>query len=299
MKRTAFILALSLWMIPLVIPIRSVAAQRALPPAASGGVLGLGQWQLDRHGPFKLAGQWEFYWGALLSPNDFHGDAKPEKTGWFSMPAVWNGVAVDGRNIGGSGFATFRLHLRMGSRQGRQALMIPYAFTAYRLWIDDRLAVTVGRVGSSAGRMVPSYRPTIVFIDEPFDGEVVLTLQISNFMHAKGGMRDPIRLVAASQVSGLKHRVLVKDVLVFGCLLIMSIYHSGPVGGPGSGTHRRTGRGQPAASAGTRRSRGRRGGAVKLTGAPAAGAEDGSDRHPGRWRGPRSQQHSLGGGRLP
>jgi hypothetical protein len=40
----------------------------------------------------------------------------------------------------------------------------------------------------------------------------MLILQISNFMHAKGGMRDPIRLVAAAQVSGFKHRALVKDV---------------------------------------------------------------------------------------
>ena len=53
----------------------------------------------------------------------------------------------------------------------------------------------------------------------------MLTLQISNFMHAKGGMRAPIQLVSAAQAAGLKHRSLAMDVLVFGCLMIMAIYH--------------------------------------------------------------------------
>ena len=73
-----------------------------------------------------------------------------KSTGWFAMPAVWNGVSVNGRALGGSGFATFRLRLRVDPLQGRQALLIPYAFTAYRMWIDNRLAVVVGRVGKSA-----------------------------------------------------------------------------------------------------------------------------------------------------
>ncbi|BBO70381.1 hypothetical protein DSCA_43110 [Desulfosarcina alkanivorans] len=188
-------------------------------------MLDLDRWQTARDGPLRLAGQWEFYWGALLSPVDFRSGAAPEKTGWFNMPAVWNGISVDGRQLDGVGVATFRLRLRIDPRQGRQALIIPYAFTAYRLWVDDQPAVAVGRVGTSADHMVPGYRSRVVFIDTQTDGAVDLTLQISNFMHAKGGMRDPIRLVAASQAPGIMHRALVKDVMVFGCLLIMGIYH--------------------------------------------------------------------------
>ena len=52
-----------------------------------------------------------------------------------------------------------------------------------------------------------------------------MILQISNFAHAKGGIRDPIRLVPASRIPELKNKHLVKEVLVFGCLIIMSIYH--------------------------------------------------------------------------
>ena len=225
MKRSALTIALIVGLILLVKPFHAEAATPPIPPEASGGVLDLSRWQVDHDGPIRLAGQWEFYWGVLLSPDDFRLGTTPKKTGWFSMPGVWNGASVNGLELGGAGFATFRLRLCLDPRHGRQALLIPYAFTAYRLWIDDQLAAAVGQVGERADAMMPKYGTTVAYIDTPADGEVELILQISNFMHAKGGMRDPIRLVAAARVSGFKHRALVKDVMVFGCLLIMSIYH--------------------------------------------------------------------------
>ena len=225
MKRSALNIAFTIALTLLVMTIHADAAKRPLPPLASGGVLDLGQGPVGRVGPIRLAGQWEFYWGVLLSPEDFRLGTTPEKTGWFSMPDVWNGASVNSIELGGAGFATFRLRLRLDPRQGRLALLIPYAFTAYKLWVDDQAPVTVGQVGERADAMQPAYRTAVAFIDPQADGEVELILQISNFMHAKGGMRDPIRLVAASQASGLKRQALVMDVVVFSCLLIMSFYH--------------------------------------------------------------------------
>ena len=225
MKSSALIVALTLSTLLVFLPGAAPAAEPVLPPAAHGGVLDLANWQPERHAALQLAGQWEFYWAALLTPEDFRSGQHPPKTGWFNMPGVWNPVAVGGRKLGGSGYATFRLQLRFDAGRGRLALKIPYAFSAYRLWVDDRVAAAAGRVGSRAEDMEPSYRTSIVFVDPPDDGTVDLTLQISNFMHAKGGMRAPIRLTTAERVPDIKHRALAKDILVFGCLLIMSIYH--------------------------------------------------------------------------
>jgi len=185
----------------------------------------LENWQPERDACLPLAGQWEFYWGALLSPHDFRSANPPPKTGWFTMPSVWNGTVVNGRELDGHGFATFRLRLRGLAQQERLALLLPYAFSAYRLWVDDRLTASAGRVGASAGRMEPRYRARVAMIDPATDGEVVLTLQISNFLHAKGGMRAPIRMTTADRLPAVKHRAMAKDIMVFGCLLIMSIYH--------------------------------------------------------------------------
>lgn len=224
MKFSFLALTLALGTLLLMQPGMSAAAAPQLPVGHRGG-LDLKQWQPEHDACLPLAGQWEFYWGMLLSPHDFRSADYPPKTGWFTMPSVWNGTVVNGRELGGSGFATFRLHLHGLARQERLALLIPYAFSAYRLWIGDRLAASAGRVGASAGRMVPRYHARVAIIDPTTDGEVVLTLQISNFMHAKGGMRAPIRLTTADLLPAVKHRAMAKDILVFGCLLIMSIYH--------------------------------------------------------------------------
>jgi len=221
MKPSVLIVAL----IFVILPNVAVPAEPSSPPPAAAGVLDFADWQPERRATLQLAGQWEFYWAALLSPEDFSSGQNPPKTGWFTMPSVWNGTVVDGRELGGSGFATFRLRLRFDAGRGRIALMIPYAFSAYRLWVDDRLAATAGRVGRRADEMEPGYRTRIVFIDPPDDGAVDLTLQIANFTHAKGGMRAPIRVTTADRVPAIKHRALATDVLVFGCLFIMSIYH--------------------------------------------------------------------------
>jgi len=217
-------LTLAIGTLLLIQPGMSTAAAPRLPVSRQG-TLDLENWQPEHDECLPLAGQWEFYWDALLSPHDFRSVNPPLKTGWFTMPSVWNGTVVDGRELDGNGFATFRLRLRGVSGQKRLALLIPYAFCAYRLWIGDRPAASVGHVGPSADRMEPDYRTRIAIIDSPMDGEVVLTLQISNFMHAKGGMRAPIRLTTAERVPSVKNRAMAKDIMVFGCLFIMSIYH--------------------------------------------------------------------------
>jgi signal transduction histidine kinase len=224
MKRIAHTL-IALSAVWLLAACPGLAGRPASAPVAVGGTMDLHGWQPAGHEPLELIGQWEFYWGRLLSPGDFHGPVKPPRTGWFTMPGVWNGTTVDGRDLDGEGCATFRLHLQPDPRHGRLALLVPYAFTAYRVWVDDRPVISVGRVGQTADAMRPRYGTGIVFIDPPPGAEVVLTVQISNFMHAKGGMRAPIRLVPAALAPGLKHRSLAIDVLVFGCLVIMAIYH--------------------------------------------------------------------------
>ena len=193
-------------------------------PVAKRGVLDLGAWNPDRDGTVPLAGQWEFYWNALLSPTDFRAAAAPAPTGWFVMPSVWNGVSVNGRKLGGDGYATFRLRFRTDRPQKKLSLHVPYGFTAYRLWIDDQLVAAAGRVDTGPQTMVPSYRTHVVHFSTQ-GPETTIILQVSNFMHAKGGMRNPITLGDPRQLTEKKHRSMIRQVLVFGCLLIMSIYH--------------------------------------------------------------------------
>ena len=212
--------------IGMILVVATTATARAQPsPRAAGGVLDLQKWSTVGDEPVRLAGEWAFYANRLLPPSAFEQGVADEPSAWFSMPSVWNHFLIDGQPLPGSGTGTFRLTILLPPEKERVALLIPYAFTAYRLWVGGRSAAAAGIVGPTAEAMTPGYRTQVVFINPPADGRITLTLQISNFMHAKGGMRDPIRLVAAKHVSRIKYRGVVKDVLVFGCLWIMAIYH--------------------------------------------------------------------------
>lgn len=56
-------------------------------PLARHGVLDLSGWDLEKDGPVNLAGEWEFYWEQLLTPEDFHGPRPPEIT-WLSHASL-------------------------------------------------------------------------------------------------------------------------------------------------------------------------------------------------------------------
>ncbi|MHB8067895.1 MAG: ATP-binding protein [Desulfobaccales bacterium] len=52
-------------------------------PLARHGVLDLSGWDLEQDGTVNLAGEWEFYWGQLLTPADFHQARLPEISGYL------------------------------------------------------------------------------------------------------------------------------------------------------------------------------------------------------------------------
>ncbi|MDD2902051.1 MAG: hypothetical protein PHU44_06415 [Syntrophales bacterium] len=58
------------------------------PPLARNGVLDLSGWDLEKNGPVNLAGEWEFYWGKLLTPADSQGAHLPEITGYLTLPSA-------------------------------------------------------------------------------------------------------------------------------------------------------------------------------------------------------------------
>ena len=45
-------------------------AERKTAPKAVNGIIDLTGWDFDKDGPVKLNGQWDFYWGKFIDPND-------------------------------------------------------------------------------------------------------------------------------------------------------------------------------------------------------------------------------------
>jgi two-component system sensor histidine kinase ChiS len=192
--------------------------------AARQGVLDLSKRDFSQGEVVHLNGEWEFYWGRLLSPADLDRPDSPPPTGFFYIPGYWNGRVVEGRALSGDGCATFRLRVRLRPGTPPLAVRIEDQASAYRLWVNGREVLDNGRVGKDALSSIPYYRISTASLPAGAD-HLECVLQVSNFHLLSGG---PCRGIALGSVEaiGLRHfRLLAVDLLLFGILVIMGIYH--------------------------------------------------------------------------
>jgi two-component system LytT family sensor kinase len=197
-------------------------------PRAENGVLDLSGWDFTRDGLISLAGDWEFYWEKLLTPEDFRSREHPQKTGLIRVPGLWNGYGVpvgEGlKKMSGEGYATYRAVVHTDGKDELLALKILSVGTSYRLWVNGKLLAYNGRVGRSAAESVPQSLPRLANF-ESRNGRIELVLQIANFTHSKGGIWAGIQMGTAGQIQALREKRIAAGLFLCGALVIMGIYH--------------------------------------------------------------------------
>ncbi len=169
-----------------------------------------------------LETQWEFYWKELLEPKDFAAGV-PELSGYVQVPGAWNGYQINEENLPGSGYGTYRLTVLMDPDR-ITAFKIPRILTAYRMWVNGEEVATAGTVGTSLKESTPQYLRQEAFII-PEQEQVEIVIQVSNFQHRSGGILENILTGTEEQVMAVTKRQLAYELLLFGSLLVMGVYH--------------------------------------------------------------------------
>jgi len=192
---------------------------------AVDGVLDLTQWDFTRDGNVYLNGQWEFYWGELYLPENF---VSGEKTLFsrrlIEIPSSWNSYQIEGQELGGVGFATFRLRVLLPDNETVKAIRVPAISTAHKLWVNGEILSSQGVVSRNLEQAVPKYYPQIFDLKQQ-KGELELILQVSNFNHRRGGVWQPFALGNSDKIHLVRDRQIISDMVLFGGLLIIGIYH--------------------------------------------------------------------------
>lgn len=204
----------------------SETARPLTPRLAERGMLDLSDWDFASLGRVRLDGEWEFYWNELLSPEDFETGSAPEPTGFIELPGAWNGYPSPEGPLPGDGYATYRLTVKLPRNAGLMAIKIPSPSTAHKVWADDELIAKSGVVGRSREEMTPQYRPLVAHF-HPHGDVLHLTIQVSNFHHRKGGLRESLELGLGTQMDQQNERALAVEMLLFGGILVTSVYHLG------------------------------------------------------------------------
>ena len=198
---------------------------------AERGRLDLGKWNFKESGA-RLDGEWEFYWNRLLEEGDFSGGNAGEPL-YVKVPSNWNGTRVRGGEIGGSGFATYRLRVTVPYSDGVWALKVLDCGTAYRLFVGDRLVASNGVVAGDEKKYRPEYRPMVAPFTIPPGmragdmAELDIIVQVANYIHLKGGLWETIRLGHFENIMVLRESRLILELFLFGVVMIMLIYHMG------------------------------------------------------------------------
>ncbi len=189
---------------------------------AKAGVLDLRHENLE-HMVVPLAGEYAFYWSRLLGPDDFR-TMEPERTGYLELPGLWNGYSVNGKKIGGSGYATFRLLILLPA-PGMYQIQVREFDSAYRLWANGKETGS-GTVGTTAEAVDPCWkRQEVTFFANPDTLELVL--QVANFTHRKGG---PEEMMYFGQAGVMYQRKVVStstETFLIGFLLMTMFFHLG------------------------------------------------------------------------
>ena len=191
---------------------------------AKEGVLDLSSWQAEQDELAVLAGEWAFYWEALLTPAEIAASSLPPI--YVDVPDDWSEHDVPQAPLPPSGFATYQLTLHGLSPDQTYGLFLDGFSNAYRLWVDGRLISQAGQVGTSMATTLPLKLPqTAAF--RPESDTTIITVQVANFHHRNAGMRNPILLGTQTAVQTRHLSLWFRDVLLFGIFAIFSLYHVG------------------------------------------------------------------------
>lgn len=166
---------------------------------------------------YELAGQWEFYYGQLYTPEDF-GQGTPKGMEYIDLPGPWTRLGYPGL-----GYATYRLKVLTEPGQ-TYLLYIPEIMSSSAIWLNGKEFYHAGRVGTSDEETVTGVRNELLAASSE-DGTLELVIQAANYRMNGSGIFYPI-LIGRDTV--LAHRIFWQRTVVaaaLGGILLIGIYH--------------------------------------------------------------------------
>lgn len=187
------------------------------------GVLDLQNWDKLQDGALNLSGQWDFYWDRLLTYKELvKEDQVPDLLA--DVPDAWNSYKLQGKNLPGFGFATYKLKVINTEKNMPLSLRIPTFSTSYELYIDDIMVSSNGKVGMNKEQYKPEYRPRVVSFT-PNGTSFEIIIHVANYTYARGGMWYALDLGTPDQIQKMDRNIVNKDLFLFGALTVMAIYY--------------------------------------------------------------------------
>ena len=189
---------------------------------AENGVIDLSKIDFGQRENYRLDGDWEFYWEQLLSYEDLQ-NKKPDL--YADIPDTWNHYELNGGNLPGQGYATYRLHVITDLPENTQiGLRLNSFSSAFNLYINEALVASVGSIATDASEEIGKYKPQAVYFNVPAS-EFDIIIQVSNYEFAKGGFWNSLYIGNVEHISDLNNYIIGVEIFLIGVLVIVAIFH--------------------------------------------------------------------------
>ena len=201
----------------LLLLIFSLSTVHAQSDYARNGILDLREWNFEDQGYVELNGEWEFFMSQLLTQRQLDG-SDGVISDYVDFPSTWNELSKSLNP--GNGFGTYRLRALITAPQ-QLALEIPHFYSNYTLWINGEKVASNGKVGETKEQSEPQWLPQTVMFDARQDTLDIL-IHVSNFHHAKGGVREPLRLGTKNELLDKREIAVTSNAVTSGGLVIIA-----------------------------------------------------------------------------
>ena len=181
--------------------------QTAVQPQA--GVLVLTEAELERNPARYLIAGWELYPGVLLTPQQAEHLAEYADV-QYTFIGQYGGMEAGMPARSPHGSATYRLRIELPEEEGDYALFVPEVFSAYRVYVNGRLAGAAGNPDADAYE--EAIRDRIV----PFSGggQVELLFAVSDESGIYSGMVYPPAFGYLQEILNLQNSRLMTHMAV-------------------------------------------------------------------------------------
>lgn len=163
-----------------------------------------------------LRGTWIWYDNQLLDPTE----VKTQRGTPVQFPEIWNEVRA---NKSGQGYATYKTSILMPEKMPAYGLDIPEPYCSYKLWANGKLVAQHGEVGTTEETTEPLWFSTAISINKPKGDTLELVLQIANFHHYKGGVKNDFYLGDVDLILKKRNHATISTLIECGALFIMAL----------------------------------------------------------------------------
>ena len=149
------------------------------------------QWKVNEN-VFALSGFCKYFDHQLLTPSE----CKTASGSITEFPSLFKATGTED----GLGYATYLLTVIMPQGEKDFSLAIPQIYSSYKMWANGNMIAENGAVGKTKEECKPQWKPQTVSFQSDSD-TLSLVLQIANFHHAKGGIKESIHLGKTSTMA--------------------------------------------------------------------------------------------------